>query len=664
VLIKSGTFWRLPSTVLPACPAGITIGAYGTGANPILAASAVKSAAWTLTAGTTYQVAHPRNDAWFFGGQPGNGAVVATANPRGVPYGTRLTYATSAANCEATPLTSYWDGSYAYVNLGGADPNSLVMEYSNLDYLIGAQGPSGVGGGVNPINLLDLGLANAGVANLAYFVFPGVNGMSVQQLVSDQSGSAYGYSTGQPPASVWINGANGSAVASGGVPGAATAPLRNFYMNQVRSINGWCDAFDLLGLDNALVENCVGDNCYLGVALWNNVTNSEFRKLQMTNMNQPAVFQGNTGYPACGLGAWQTGSGGVNGSYWNNRITGCLFANTLHCQLDIDAGTGWVIDHNVFWGTSLQTTSAPYGFNVSLGTGSTAYNNNVTEACLTNNVFASPNADTPGAINQSGAQTTIHGDCNYYMQATGDGQFRMNPSAGQTNTLAAWQAAFPNMDQHSVALDSVADPAAQVGYAMPDYSTAPCNYAGAAAAYLDPAQISVRPASGSPLIAGGTAFWTDDTPAPTLAPAVTTGTQTGWAAQAYWVVTTGVTKTGETLASPASRVTLTASTGPVVAAPAAGSNWDAWNVYMSDSTEQGPFWKQNGPPIPTGTAWSGPAGPMVAGVLSGTPGTPGPNVGSPPTRGPITFPPEDIYGVAFGPTVGETGTDIGCVCVT
>lgn len=128
VLLKRGDEWQSSTGGIAQDIASTTIGAYGTGAKPILWGPGREySSGWTLAAGNRYTRSEANDIAW-----------VALASDL---LGTILSRQTSQANCESTSNSFYNDttGNVLHVNLGGTDPNTLTLRAFDINSLIGVE---------------------------------------------------------------------------------------------------------------------------------------------------------------------------------------------------------------------------------------------------------------------------------------------------------------------------------------------------------------------------------------------------------------------------------------------------------------------------------------------------------------------------------------------
>jgi hypothetical protein len=115
-LLNRGDTWR-ESTALSIGKADVTLGAYGSGEKPVITRFTQQySSGWTATGSGSYYHAEATEIAW-----------VREVGDEYTPY----SLATSAANCDATARSWWWDSgaSRLYVNAGGSrNPNTLSLE--------------------------------------------------------------------------------------------------------------------------------------------------------------------------------------------------------------------------------------------------------------------------------------------------------------------------------------------------------------------------------------------------------------------------------------------------------------------------------------------------------------------------------------------------------
>lgn len=121
-LFKRGDVWTTNTTLTINQP-NITLGDYGDSSlnKPWFNRFAQKySTGWTLAAGNRYTRAETTDTAWVrFQGWDDSKASIA---------GKVLSRQTSAANCEATSNSFFWGSNVLHVNLGGTNPNTVLLE--------------------------------------------------------------------------------------------------------------------------------------------------------------------------------------------------------------------------------------------------------------------------------------------------------------------------------------------------------------------------------------------------------------------------------------------------------------------------------------------------------------------------------------------------------
>lgn len=119
-LLKRGDQWNA-NVNITLNKNNIEIGSYGTGNLPWINRFAQKySTGWTLAAGNRYTRAEATDTAWvrFQGWDDSKSTVV----------GKYLSRQTSAVNCEATSNSFAWVAGTLHVNLGGTNPNTVLLE--------------------------------------------------------------------------------------------------------------------------------------------------------------------------------------------------------------------------------------------------------------------------------------------------------------------------------------------------------------------------------------------------------------------------------------------------------------------------------------------------------------------------------------------------------
>lgn len=651
ILFPTDILARLPRGFLPGGVGGgpvaynYKVSYHGTGEKPILCGSRIKSGTWTHYSGNVWTIPHDTWGSFYYGGQAADGKVTQ-ANP----YGTRLTDVSSLDKCLMRSLSQWYDKTAnIYVNLGGANPNDEIMEYSyvrNVFHMNNARDGN--------LTLDGLKFCNGYDSNM-YIVWATTGkatGLTITDVDSDQGGSLQAMTD----------------KGNGQIIGPATAEgLPNFWMERFKSTNPLFSGLALLYIRGGMARNLEIDNAGIGLGLWNDVTDCDFERGKITNIVQEPDyldFNGGGGYgnPSVSqfvpFGIYAAGEGqGANGNSYRNKISGFLVANCQRGPLSIGCGHGWQILNNTFIGGSQQISTDPANRVIDFtatGTG----NNRCVQVEFCNNVIIADAAQNPTFM-CIGAPTShrVTGDKNQYYNIGGSSwrAFHYNSVSQGTGTaaFASYQAAVAPLDAHSTfTFDVTPTTLGMVNYGS--YVRTVGQNANLQLQNTDPTPqriLNGYPADAAMVGFGKTPWQTLSAP-PVLADADLSEVTGGMQPAIYDVMTTYITDNGETLAS-ASRSKVITANLLGVASPPAQAGATGWNVYLRTGAD--PYVKQNSLPLTLGVAWTEPADGLLMPVISTSAAN---HSAAPAPTHPLSLmAPEGMNGEFFD----YSSPDVGCI---
>ncbi len=631
-LFRAGTYCRPATThglnFSVAC--NFTVGFYGTGAKPVIAGSSVYTGLWTQYIGTIWSTPHTRADSWMYDEQSSNGIATSSrafGHQLLTVSATDLSTAMAAASGLTTANSVWFDAvnNLTYVNLGGANPNSVLLSYTYASQCIRKQYNNATL--IGPVTIAGVVFANAW-NGCGHLMFP--DGTQKCTLLDTEWYHGYSLASTDNPTNLQLQGAR-----------SLGSRMPELLIDNIVVKDGFGGALDLLNV-KGFVHNVQIDNCIRGIGLWNDIQDLQISRGLISNICKNPT---STSVQDLGFGIYSAANGtgwaipGANGRAYRNTIEGIVFANGYGSSIHIENGGSWDVENNTLYGTSEQLASMS-GYRL-MGSAVTFISNDVTvdpqnnmDVRFNNNVVVSAqNNNHCLAVGTAGA---ISGDYNHYYQTGGSAP--LNPFGAYPPdtyaTLADWQAAMgPLLDVNSTL------------EVLPSTKALPFAKAGTLGVNPEQPGYSMQYLSGfdcTPSVSTqGVVIWNLDMLPPTLASADLSQTAGGTlAAATYYVVTTLLGPRGETVPSAEQSLAVLADNLLNVAAPTNIPGWAVgYNVYVGTVT--GAWTKQNALPVTLGAAWVEPIVGLVTGQL-------------PPTRKPSRSPAEDGVGRAFYaiPSVG------------